>query len=169
MAARKLASIILYTSEYYSCENNKTGGLLCFYHVYSSTVMNLLQLCIVWYELSFWQFHQVLPWWNGGSIGSGQEREVVLPDKVNLALQSEQDPNWHSSPLKPWVQFSAYIWNLFSWVPTAPTVFRRQKQGQLHVHFGCLAYVRIWDMRMIFFSVLRVEPKAPCVGCVLYN
>lgn len=106
---------------------------------------------------------------NGGSIGSGQEREVVLPDKVNLALQSEQDPNWHSSPLKPWVQFSAYIWNLFSWVPTAPTVFRRQKQGQLHVHFGCLVYVRIWDMRMIFFSVLRVEPKAPCVGCVLYN
>lgn len=37
---------------------------------------------------------------NGGSIGSGQEREVVLPDKVNLALQSEQDPNGHSSLLK---------------------------------------------------------------------
>lgn len=53
MAARKLASISLYTSEYYSCEDKKTGGLLCFYQVYSSTVMNLLQLCIVWCELSF--------------------------------------------------------------------------------------------------------------------
>lgn len=53
MAARKLASISLCTSEYYSCENNKKDGLLCFYQVYSSTVMNLLQLCIVWYELSF--------------------------------------------------------------------------------------------------------------------
>lgn len=48
-----MASTSLHTSEYYSCENNKTDGLLCFYQVYSSTVMNLLQLCIVCYELSF--------------------------------------------------------------------------------------------------------------------
>lgn len=31
---------------------------------------------------------------NGGSIGSGQEREVVLSAKVNKTL------NWHSLPLK---------------------------------------------------------------------